>query len=195
MIKSDYDELTYLTEVKKDLTDKDRKAISIMRKQRTEEEEEERKFQLPKSVFYFNNEPLKKPEYNHQVFNYINHFVGVEEDHDDHVQRFRFTHSKPIKIEIDEYEGFKDIVIRLDGYKTYYERVKAPEEKEWRNRTRKWFFGRFESDNTFYNQSFGFAQYDDNPIDRVHLNLSYSQNRKIIGLIKDELSIHGFEFK
>ncbi|KRG15602.1 hypothetical protein ACA30_05790 [Virgibacillus soli] len=178
-----------------ELTSDDKKMIERERKLRLENEEEERLLDCKKYVYYFSNEPLKKPEYNHQVLKYINGFLNVEEDTEEHIQRFKFKGVVGQHFHLDEWDGLTNVHISIDTVSKEYQKVKKPEETQWRDRVRKWYSGRFECDENLCNVSFGFVQYDNEPFGEVWVNYdficskSYRIKRLIEGLIKDGIEV------
>ncbi|GIN58493.1 hypothetical protein J8TS2_28120 [Lederbergia ruris] len=176
-----------------DLTSDDKKMIERERKLRLENEEEERLLDCDKSIFYFSNEPKKKPEYNHQVLKYINGFLGIEDDTEEHIQRFRFKSMIERHWHLDEWDGLTNVHIYIDTVSKEYQKVKKPEETQWRNRVRKWYAGRFECDDeSLYNCTFGYSQIDNEPFGEVYVSYdficskSYRIKRLVEGLIKED---------
>lgn len=188
---------TYFDVIKRDclidgksleVTSKDEKEISTARKLRLEKEEEERKLDAPKSIYWFTNEPKKKPEINYQVLKYINQFLDVDEYKEEHIQRFKFNQSinKHWYFDFVEELGLSEVHIYLDDVKKEYQKVKKPHETEWRDRIRKWYSGRLQCKQNFYNVTFGFSQYDNEPIGEVYVNYPFlcSKSNKVARFIE-----------
>ncbi|AIF45414.1 hypothetical protein [Virgibacillus sp. SK37] len=180
-----------------ELTENDRKQIRLERKLRLEKEEDERILDCKKSIFYFSNVPLKKPEYNHQALKYINEFVGADDSNEDHIQRFKFNYAIGKHWHLEEWDGLTNVHIYIDEVSKEYQKVKKPEETKWRDRTRKWYSGRFECDESFYNVTFGFSQYDNEPCGDVYVSYDFicSKSYKISRLVKKLLIEDGWEVR
>ncbi|WP_018923848.1 hypothetical protein [Salsuginibacillus kocurii] len=176
-----------------ELTASDEKLIKIEKKQRKELEEEQELLDADKGVFLFTNEPNKKPEYDGQVMQYINQFLGVEDE--SHLQRFRFTYPMKKHWHLEEWDGLSNVHIYLDSVKKSKYKAKKPEETEYKERIRKWYSGRFESDQDFYNATFGFSIDKDEPIDRVCVDYGFlcSKKHKVSRLIAGLLSDAGYD--
>lgn len=168
-----------------DLTSRDKKQIRAERKLRLEKEEENRLLDCDKSIYFFSNAPVKSVEYNHQVLNYINKFIDAE-DNEGHIQRFKFKYTVGQHWYFEEWEGLKNVNIYIDTVNKEVQKVKKPGDTEWRERVRKWYSGRFQCDEDFYNVTFGFSKYGDDQINDVHINYPFicSKSRKIRKLIK-----------
>lgn len=174
-----------------ELTDDDIKQIRIESKMRKEVEEDERRqdeaLSADQPIFFFTNEPLKKPEYDYQALKYMNGFLGNEEHEESHVQRFKFKDAVCKHWYVGDWDGLTNVNIYIDTINKDYQRVRKPGEKEWRNRTRKWYSGRFECDESFYNVTFGFSQVEDKPFGDVYVNYSFicSKGWKIGKLVEE----------
>lgn len=176
----------------------------IIRKERElREKEEQRQKDYDKlvdsdgSIFYFSNEQLRTLEYNHSVLRYASGFLDIGDDYEDHVQRFKFNYAIDKHWYIDEWDGLRDVNIYLDNVKKETQKVKKPEETNWRERTRKWYSGRFECHESLYNVTFGFSRYDNEPCGEVWINYDFicSKSYKIARLIKGLLKDDGWQVK
>lgn len=149
--------------------------------------EETRMIGLDKSIFFFSNKPKKDVEYNWPALRYINNFLDSKDEHEtDHIQRFKFNYAIGKHWYIGDWDGLTGVNVYLDTVKKEYEKVKKPEETKWRDRVRKWYSGRFECNEDFYNVTFGFSQYDNEPYGEVYVSYEFlsSKSRKISKLVE-----------
>lgn len=143
------------------------------------------------SIYHFNNTDT---ELNHHVLTYAAEFLSIDNPKALHV---KYDHYIDLKWHFDEWDGLSNVYIYLDSVNKKAEKVKKPEEKEWRERTRKWHSGRFECNNDLYNVTFGFAQYDNEPCGEVYVNYQFtcSKSYKIARLVKELLIAKGWIFR
>lgn len=156
----------------------------LRKQQEHEEAEYERLVDSKGSIFYFTNEQKKNVEMNHHVIQYAEEFTGSNSD-DAKLMRFNYPVQQSWFLE--EWDGLRNCNVYLDDYNLEVQRVKKSDEKEYRERRRYWYRGRFECDNDLYNTTFGYALYDnDKTIDRVYLNYQYicSKSYRLEKLIK-----------
>ncbi|WP_143760503.1 hypothetical protein [Paenibacillus odorifer] len=147
--------------------------------------------QNEQQIYYFNNADT---ELNHHVIDYAAEFIGLDKPKVLHV---KYGHFIDLHFHLDEWDGLSNISIYLDSMNKKIEKSKKPEEKEWRERTRKWYSGRFECYNDLYNTTFGFAQYDKEPCGDVYVNYQFtcSKSYKIARLVKELLIAKGWSFR
>lgn len=172
----------------------DEKIINSERALRAREEESERKYNCKKSIYYFSN--AQKFQENYQAIKYCNGFLGVAEDSEDNIQRMKFNYSINKHWIIDETwdKDLGKIDIYLDNFNKEIQKVKKPEETEWRERTRIWWSGKIVCEEDFYNATFGFSTYSDygEEVNDVYVNYqficskSYKLSKKIMQLLKED---------
>lgn len=181
-----------------DVTSQDEKIIKKERKLRERQEEEEAEYERlvdsNGSIFYLTNQQKKNIDYDHQVLRYVNSFLGVDADDESHIQRLKFNYIVAKHWHLDEWDGLSNVHIWIDQVS---KKIEKPEEKEWRERTRRWYRGKMECDEDFYNVTFGFSQYNDEPCGDIWIDYSFicSKSYKLARLIRGLLMDDGWKFK
>lgn len=204
-VECENDGLTYFDKIKRlclidgqdlPVTRKDEKYIEAEKKLRAEADEEERIRWMPKSIYYITNEPKKGIELDYQAIKFVNGFLGKKDHETDHVQRLKFNFDIDKRWVVEGFDVFDRVEIWLDGVKKEYQKVRKPEETEWRDRVRRWYFGRIITGIDLYDTTFGFSQYDNEPCGDVWLNYKFkcSKSYKFARLIKEQLGSE-FEFR
>lgn len=179
-----------------DLTKQDEAVIKrereLRKQQKHEEEEYNRLMDSEQSIFYFTNKQSKRVEPNHQVIRYVSGFLGLDDEEAD-IVGMRFNYPVGKHWHLNKWDGLSNVHIRLDEYSIEHQKVKKPEETHWRNRVRKWYSGRFECDEDFYNVTFGFKQYDDELCGDIYVNYAFicSKSYKVAKLIRELLEADG----
>lgn len=198
-IECENDGLTYFDKIKRlclidgqdmPVTKKDEQYIEAEKKLKAESDEEERIRWLPKSIYYITNEPKKSIDLDYQAVKFVNSFLGKTDHETDHIQRLKFTYDIRKHWIVDKFDIFDRVEIWLDGVNKEYQQVKKPGEKEWRERIRRWYFGRIITGIDLYDVTFGFSQYDDEPCGDVWINYEFvcSRERKLKQLVREQLS-------
>lgn len=168
-----------------ELTKDDKKMIEKERKLRLENTYEIDELST-KGIYYFSNEPVKEVDMNYQALKYVNYFLDKEDHNTEHLQRFKFKNAIGRSVYIGEFDGLSNVIVTIDSVNKTYEKVKKQGEKEYRNRVRKWYSGRFQCNEDFYNCTFGFSQLDDNEFGSVYVNYDFlcSKSNKIANLVE-----------
>lgn len=139
-----------------------------------------------KGIYYFSNEPVKDVDMNYQAMKYVNYFLDKQDHDTEHLQRFKFKKSIGRSIYIGNFDGLTDVRLTIDTVNKTYEKVKKQGETEYRERVRKWYSGRFECNEDFYNCTFGFSQIDENEYGSVYVNYDFlcSKTNRISKLVE-----------
>lgn len=156
----------------------DRKEIQIGKRLKERQDEEKRLFDNEKLIFYFNNESKREPELNYQALKYMNGFLNKDDHDTDHMQRMLFNHGIGKHWYIEEWKGLTGVNVYIDSMSKEHQRVRKNSDEQWRERVRKWYSGRFECDESLYNCTFGFSQYDNEPFGDVYASYEFICSKK-----------------
>ena len=170
-IECDNDELTYIEKIKPllglEITAGDKKILPSLNRQREIKAQNDELEKCDKYCYFLSNSNGKFDDYliKNSDIKFINMFNGRSEE-DMGIIKCRYKYGVDNIIEVKDFYGYNWKII-YEGYKVSWEKVRKNSSEEWKDKCRKWHSGTIECSEPFYNTTFSFATYDDEPLTAV----------------------------